>query len=236
MIVWLHGGPHRQTSPSFHSYHSYGIYDVLLENLRKNGFIVLKLDYRGSYGYGKKFATELKGNVGKLDVKDVITATTVLKKEMAIGEVYPMGTSYGGYLALRALADKPALFAGAISVNGVTDWWTLIKNDPDSIFKVHFNGAPSSKNKILYDQASIFLRLNNLKGKKIVLVNGEDDATIPAQQTTMLFDALAKKNIGATVISYEKEGHILSDSANLDDLCSRVMQLPEGYGGKTCVQ
>ena len=234
LIVWLHGGPSRQTAASFHSYHSYGIYDALLEYLRKNGFVVLKLDYRGSYGYGKKFAADLKGNIGKLDVKDVVDATTALKKEMKIGEVYPMGTSYGGYLALRALAGKPALFAGAISINGVTDWWTLIKNNPLSIFGVHFNGAPSSKNKILYDQASIFLRLNNLKGKKVVLVQGEEDSTVPPRQTTMLYDALLDRNMDATIISYEKEGHILSKSETVDDLCNRIVSLPNGYTQKTC--
>lgn len=236
LVVWLHGGPHRQTSSSFHSYHSYGTYDGVLEYLRKNGFIVLKLDYRGSYGYGKKFATDLLGNVGKLDVKDVVDATSALKKEMKIGEVYPMGTSYGGYLALRTLAGKPALFAGAISVNGVTDWWTLIKNDPNSIFKVQFKGAPSAKNKILYDQASIFSRLNNLKGKKIVLVQGEDDGTVPHQQTTMLYDALIEKGMDPTIISYEKEGHILSNSVNIDDLCNHVVKLPTGYSDRVCVQ
>jgi len=236
LIVWLHGGPHRQTSPSFHSYHSYGTYDGILEHLRKNGFLVLKLDYRGSYGYGKKFATDLKGNVGNLDVKDVVDATAVLKKEMKIGEVYPMGTSYGGYLALRALAGKPTLFDGAISVNGVTDWWTLINNDPDSIFQVHFNGTPSAKNKVLYDQASIFLRLNNLKNKKVILVNGEEDATVPHRQTTMLYDALIDKGMAPTIISYEKEGHILTNSANIDDLCNQVVKLPTGYEGKVCVQ
>lgn len=235
LIIWLHGGPSRQTSPSFHSYRSYGTYDAMLEYLRKNGFVILKLDYRGSYGYGKKFAEDLKGNVGNLDVKDVVDATTALKKEMRIEEVYPMGTSYGGYLALRALAGKPSLFSGAVSVNGVTDWWTLIKNDLSSIFKVHFNGPPSSKNKILYDQASIFLRLNKLKDKKIILVNGAEDVTVPHRQTTMLYDALVERGIDATIISYENEGHVLSNSANLDDLCNRVVALPSEYGGKTCV-
>lgn len=234
LIVWLHGGPNRQTSTSFHSYHSYGTYDAVLEHLRKNGFIVLKLDYRGSYGYGTKFSTDLKGNVGNLDVKDVADAVTALKKTMPIGEVYPMGNSYGGYLALRALAGKPALFAGAISINGVTDWWTLIRNIPSSIFRIHFNGAPSEKNKTLYDQASIFLRLNNLKDKKIVLVTGEDDSTIPPRQTAMLYDALLERGIAATNVSYEKEGHILTDSAHLIDLCNQVVKLPKGYEAKMC--
>ena len=234
LVVWLHGGPNRQTSPSFHSYHSYGIYDALLEYLRRSGFIVLKLDYRGSYGYGTKFATDLKGNIGKLDVQDVVGAISTLKKMMPIGEVYSMGNSYGGYLALRALAGKPALFSGVISINGVTDWRGLIRDIPSSIFGVHFNGPPSSKNKKLYDQASILLRLNNLRGKKIVLVDGEEDVTIPPKQTTMLYDALKRKGIDATVVSYKEEGHILTDSANLGDLCNRIVVLPNGYGAKTC--
>ena len=236
LIVWLHGGPNRQTSASFHPYHSYGTYDAVLEHLRRNGFVVLKLDYRGSYGYGTKFAADLKGNVGNLDVRDVVDATTAVKKEMKIGEVYPMGNSYGGYLALRSLVGKPSLFAGAISINGVTDWWTLIKDIPSSIFNIHFNGVPSAKTKVLYDQASIFLRLNNMKDKKVVLVSGEDDATIPPRQTALLYDALQKKGINATNVSYAKEGHILTESKHLLDLCNQVVKLPKGYEAKTCTK
>lgn len=236
LVVWLHGGPHRQTSPSFHSYHSYGTYDGILEYLRKNGFVVLKLDYRGSYGYGKKFATDLKGNVGKLDVKDVIDATTALKKELKLGEIYPMGTSYGGYLALRTLAERPALFAGAVSVNGVTDWWTLIKNNPDSIFRVHFNGSPSVKNKILYDQASIFSRINKLVGKKIILVESEDDTSVPHQQTTMLYNAMIARGMSPTIIAYENENHVLANSVHIDDLCNHIVKLPAGFEQRICVQ
>ncbi len=225
LIVWLHGGPHRQTAASFHSYRSYGTYDALLEQMRKNGFVVLKLDYHGSYGYGRAFASGLKGKIGAVDVRDVVDATQSIKKELRIGNVYAMGNSYGGYLALRTLAGKPSLFAGAISINGVTDWWTLIKHDPSSIFSVHFNGAPSANNKILYDQSSIFRRINNLRNKKIILVEGLDDDEIPTQQTDMLYQALEDR--GATdvqLLSYEKEKHIIANVKTIENICLNVVQ------------
>ncbi len=36
LLIWLHGGPYRQTSYGYHPFHSYGIYDSILELLRKD--------------------------------------------------------------------------------------------------------------------------------------------------------------------------------------------------------
>src|SRR3989344_3266783 len=107
VLVWLHGGPYRQTSAGFHAYWGYGGYDEMVEEIRAEGAIVLKLDYTGSYGYGRDFAEQIKNNVGTKDVEDVVNAVEFAKSYSKVSKVYLMGNSYGGYLSLRATVEKP---------------------------------------------------------------------------------------------------------------------------------
>jgi pimeloyl-ACP methyl ester carboxylesterase len=110
LVIWLHGGPYRQTSLGYHPYPSYGVYDWVLEGLRSSGVVVLKLDYTGSFGYGRTFAEALQNNVGVKDVQDVMSALAALKAKYNLSETHLMGVSYGGYLALRSLVERPASF------------------------------------------------------------------------------------------------------------------------------
>ncbi|MCX6713755.1 MAG: DPP IV N-terminal domain-containing protein, partial [Candidatus Vogelbacteria bacterium] len=65
LLIWLHGGPYREASWLYHPYLSYAVYDWMLNDLVKSGVTVLKLDYRGSYGFGRTFAESITKNVGK---------------------------------------------------------------------------------------------------------------------------------------------------------------------------
>lgn len=223
LIVWMHGGPYRQTSIVYHPYLSYGMYDEILEQLRKNGAAVLKVDYHGSYGYGSKFAESIKGNVGKIEVADVLRSADTIKSKIKTNSIYLMGNSYGGYLAERVLVERPDTFAGGISINGVSDWYTLIDNIPTSIFYIHFNGAPNDKNQALYDQASVVDRLDNLGTKKILAFHSEDDTSVPKNQSDIIYAILkeqGKNNV--ELVNYADENHVFKKQSSLTDICKRV--------------
>lgn len=216
LIIYLHGGPYRQTSIGYHPYFSYGFYDYLFKKLRQNNYLIIKMDYPGSLGYGKNYAESLKENIGKVDVQAVIDIYNEIRQEFKINKAFLMGNSYGGYLALKTLYEHPDLFEGTISINGVTDWYDLIRNSPSSIFKIHFNGPPSKNNIYLYDQASIFLHKENLKNKKILIINGNYDSTIPQRQKNLFIEKY--KNI-AKIMDYSfNETHILEKSQTFNQL------------------
>lgn len=223
LVVWMHGGPYRQTSIVYHPYLSYGMYDEILEKLRQNGVAVLKIDYHGSYGYGSKFAESLKGNIGKIDVADILRGVETIKAKIKIGDVYLMGNSYGGYLAQRVLVEKPKSFAGAISINGVSDWYTLIRDIPTSIFSIHFGGAPNSKNQELYDQASVINRVDKLTNQKILIFHSLADTSVPKNQSDIVYAVLkesGKNNV--ELINYADENHVFKKQSSLNDICKRV--------------
>jgi acetyl esterase/lipase len=225
LIVWLHGGPYRQASHGYHSYFSYAMYDWWLELLRQQGYLVAKIDYRGSFGHGRRYAESLKGQVGKGDVADVLQALGAIKHSYTVSnDVYLMGNSYGGYLALRTLVERPNQFKGAISVSGVSDWHRLLTNAPTSIFGVHFGGAPNQNNLTLYQQAAINTRLNNLSSQKILLVHGQSDTSVSFSQSSLLFSTLLSQGKTADLVTFPEENHVFHGQDNIEDSCRRVLE------------
>ncbi|KND50238.1 MAG: hypothetical protein AB198_02805, partial [Parcubacteria bacterium C7867-003] len=126
-VIWLHGGPYRQTDINRHSYGSYATFDWMLDEMVRSGAYVLKLDYPGSMGYGVKYTTSIVGRIGDVDIKNVSQSIDYLKN-LGIKEVYLFGNSYGGYLSAKASVDLSSKIAGAIAVAPVTDWEKLIRD------------------------------------------------------------------------------------------------------------
>jgi len=216
LLIWLHGGPYRQSSLGYHPYFSYGVFDYLLDKIKDENFIVAKVDYKGSFGYGRDFAN-LKNKIGKDDVESVLKIVNYLKNNYKIGKIYLMGISYGGYLSLKTIYEKPEIFEGAISINGVTDWFELINLEPNSIFSIHFNGIPDESNINLYDQASIFLDKERLKNKRFLIIYGENDKTVPNSQSKLFYNTY--KDIANITIKSYNEGHVITSEENIKNLC-----------------
>lgn len=223
LFVWLHGGPQRQIAIGYHPYLSYAVYDELLERLASGGNYVLKLDYTGSTGYGTAFEKALHKNIGIADVRDVEQAVAALKKDYKIGNVYVIGNSYGGYLALKTITHAPSVFSGAISINGVTDWYGLITRIPSSPFKDLFDGVPDLHNLDAYMSASVFTDIPKLTDDhKVLVVYAENDATVPTWQSTQYIEYAKSKNIDAELISFPGEDHVLRKRETLDTLCKKI--------------
>ena len=225
LVIWLHGGPYRQTSLKYHPYHSYGIYDSLLELLRKNNVIVLKLDYPGSYGYGRNYAESIKGSIGTNDVASVMNAIAYAKQKYNIENVYLMGNSYGGYLSFKTLVEHPSSITGVMSINGVTDWESMLTDMQISIFNTQFNGLPSPSTQSLYDQASIINKISAIDTQKISIIAGEADRTIPFSQATNLYALLKNAHKNVTLTSYKGEDHVYRHRTTLVSLCNEMFTL-----------
>jgi dipeptidyl aminopeptidase/acylaminoacyl peptidase len=223
LFVWLHGGPHRQISVGMHPYISYAVYDELLERLVQDGSHVLKLDYTGSFGYGSIVEQAIYGRVGVRDVSDVIESISKARQITSFEKVYLIGNSYGGYLALKTLVEHPTAVSGAISINGVTDWHSLITRIPSSVFTRHFNGTPQVSNALSYMRASIYTKLGNISDHRILMVVGQNDDTVPTWQTKEFYNVLRATGKDARLITLEDEDHILRKRENLNQLCLVVI-------------
>lgn len=226
VFIWMHGGPQRQVAKGYHSYLSYAVYDELLERLVEGGNYVYKIDYTGSTGYGANFRKALSMKIGDAEMKDIRNAIKDIKKDkdIKVNNVYLIGNSYGGYMALRGIVDTPKDIDGAISINGVSDWYGLIQQIPSSPFKSLFNGVPDTHNLDAYFQASVFTGMEKLTNDdKVLVVWGERDATVPVWQSTKYVDYAKAKNVNVSTLKFPDEEHIIRDRKNLNTLCKSII-------------
>lgn len=236
LLVWLHGGPYRQASIGYHPYMSYGGYDWTLEKARDADVGVLKLDYPGSFGYGRAFGEALIRKAGVKDVADAHAAIADFAKRNQYSKVYLMGNSYGGYLALRLLVEKPDYYKGAFSINGVADWTTMLTQLDTSIFNVLFKGTvgDANDNYDLYERASIYNRVEKLKGNRIVLMHGEKDLTIPVRQSEGLATFLTQNNKPVEFIKLSGEDHVFKKPESFITLCETTLAFVGKTRGSLC--
>lgn len=222
LIVWLHGGPQRQTSVGYHPYLSYAVYDELLERIASAGNHVLKLDYSGSWGYGEEFLSALQNRVGTVEIEDVQDAVAAFARAHDIDNVYLMGNSYGGYMALRAINEFPETIDGVVSINGVADWQGLIATIPSSPFRELFGSVPDLHNLEQYRSASVFTNFENLDEQPLLVLYGTEDKTVPTSQSLQYDEFMRANDKNVTLVPFHGEEHILRARETLNRMCDTI--------------
>ena len=75
-IIMVHGGPTGQATSSF---------DPKVQFFTSRGYTVLQVNYRGSTGYGRDYMLEMRGEWGRIDRDDLISASHFLVDEKYSG-------------------------------------------------------------------------------------------------------------------------------------------------------
>jgi dipeptidyl aminopeptidase/acylaminoacyl peptidase len=125
MIVNPHGGPQVRDTWGF---------DPEVQFFANRGYAVLRMNFRGSPGYGKAF---LEAGYKQWGLKQQDDITDGVKWAIAEGIADPKriciyGKGYGGFAALTGLEQTPELYRCGISYSGITEIIrTLKKAIPD---------------------------------------------------------------------------------------------------------
>jgi len=114
-ILYSHGGPTSAAGPTFHP---------MCQAWVDSGYALLSVNYRGSTTFGDAYREALTGNIGGVDVADVLAGRRWLVESgiATPDQVILNGYSYGGYLTLQCMATHPELWAGGIAGAPVADW------------------------------------------------------------------------------------------------------------------
>lgn len=88
------------------------------------GVVVLKVNFRGSWGQGGEFNSGYYKSLGVIDADEAVSAKKYLD---SLGYVRSdrcavWGWSYGGFLTLMIMTTKPGVFDTGVAVASVTDW------------------------------------------------------------------------------------------------------------------
>lgn len=125
--------------------------------IASEGYIVVGFDSRGSKHRGVDFERYIYKRLGQVEISDQVEALEWLAQNTGfidMNRVAIHGWSYGGYLSLMALAQRPDIFKCAIAGAPVTDWSLY-----DTGYTERYMGLPS-QNKQRYQQSSV---LNYIK-------------------------------------------------------------------------
>jgi len=206
-LIWLHGGPEAQERPTF---------QPLFQALVAEGVAVFAPNVRGSGGYGRSFTTADDGERRFVAITDVRAAVDFL---VSAGLADPArvgvsGRSYGGYLALVALAWFPDLFAVGVDVCGISDFATLYEHTEPWIASAATTkyGDPHTDAALLRELSPMH-RVDRITAPLLV-VHGAHDTNVPLEEAQQVVDALRERGASPGFLLFEDEGHEVHGTDN----------------------
>jgi dipeptidyl-peptidase 4 len=204
-IVSVYGGPHAQRVTR-----SWGMtVDMRAQYLASLGFVVWKLDNRGSARRGLAFEGAIKHDLGNLEVQDQVDGVRWLVKQGMVdpARVGIYGWSYGGYMAAMALARAPETFKAAVAGAPVSSW-----DGYDTHYTERYMGTPTS-NPDGYTSSSVLTHVANIRGE-LMVVHGLIDENVHFRHAARLIDALVKARKPHELLLFPDERHMPRSEAD----------------------
>lgn len=198
-IVQVYGGPGPQTVTD-----SWALTAALqLQYLRELGFLVFRLDNRGSARRGLAFERAIKHRMGTIEVEDQVDGVRWLASQglTDLSRVGVTGWSYGGYMTLMCLAKAPEVFKVGVAGAPVTSW-----DGYDTCYTERYMGTPES-NPDGYASGDVMRAVQHLRGK-LLLVHGMLDENVHFRHTARLINALIRARKPYDLLAFPDERHM----------------------------
>jgi dipeptidyl aminopeptidase/acylaminoacyl peptidase len=171
------------------------------------GALILKVNYRGSAGYGEKFRRLNERNLGVGDAWDVLSGVDFLigKGWVDPARVGCMGWSQGGYIS-AFLTTSTTRFAAISDGAGISDWATYYYNTDITPFTINYLGADPVEDPEIYRKTS---PITYVKGAKTptLIQHGENDKRVPIANAYELRQALEDRGVPVEMVVYKGFGH-----------------------------
>lgn len=215
MLIWLHGGPEGQSRPE---------HSDILPTILAAGYPVFAPNVRGSGGFGRAFshADDVDNRMRSIeDVEDVV-AHLVARGLADPARVVCSGRSYGGYLTNAMLAFRPGLFAGGISICGMSDLLAFYAETEPWIAAAAVSkyGDPDRDAELLTAVSPIH-RVADIDVPMLV-VHGGNDTNVPVGESRRMVEALRAAGGQADLLIVEGEGHDFTRPENRALLANRM--------------
>ena len=196
VIVEVYGGPHVQTVTR-----SWG--SLSDQHLARQGYLIFRLDNRGSWNRGKKFEDVIHRRTGLHEVSDQMMGVDWLKTQPFVdpGRIAIQGWSYGGYMTLMTILQAPAdTFACAVAGAAVADWSLY-----DTFYTERYMGTPQN-NPGGYEASSVFPNLDALS-TPLLLIHGMADDNVTFDNATRLMARLQELGKPFELMTYPGQRH-----------------------------
>ena len=215
LVLDVHGGPIGNVDDRYPS-----TLDALLLS---RGFAILQPNPRGSTGHGQDFASRVVGDMGGLDVDDVLTGVdAAVEAGLADPDRLVLtGGSYGGFMAAW-IPTRDGRFKASVSISPVTDWWSERFDSSLGAWVGDFLGGQPHEVPGEYTGRSPVLHAATVT-TPILLTAGRHDRATPVGQAVECYRALREHGVPAEVVIYPQEGHGVGDLPAVIDLATRTV-------------
>ena len=171
------------------------------------GALILKVNYRGSAGYGEKFRKLNVGNLGVGDAWDVLSGVDYLisKGWVDKDKVACMGWSQGGYISAFLTTSTDRFVAISVGA-GISNWATYYYNTDITPFTINYLGKDPAMDPAIYQKTS---PMSYIKGAKTptLIQHGELDRRVPIANAYELRQGLEDRGVKVEMVVYKGFGH-----------------------------
>jgi len=214
LLLRIHGGPNWQDAHAFH---------FERQLFAAGGYLVLNINYRGSYGRGAAYTQSIFADWGDLEVADLLAGVDYV---LSTGIADPArigigGWSYGGMLTDYVIAsDKrfKAAISGAGSANQISMY-----GDDEYVFQYDMEIGPPWKN----PQAWLKISYPFFKADRIstptLFMGGDKDYNVPLIGSEQMYQALQTLKVPSQLVVYPGEFHEFTRPSFLKDRLERYL-------------
>ncbi|EDY53054.1 peptidase [Streptomyces clavuligerus] len=196
----IHGGPTWHDSDSFAAGPAAWV---------DHGYAVVRVNYRGSTGYGREWTDALKHRVGLIELEDI---AAVREWAVASGLADPerlvlAGGSWGGFVTLLGLGTEPGVWALGLAAVPVADYVTAYHDEMEALKAMDrtlLGGTPEEVPE-RYAVSSPLTYVDAVRAP-VYISAGVNDPRCPIRQVDHYVDRLAARGAVHEVYRYDA-GH-----------------------------
>jgi len=170
VIVYLYNGPHLQLVTN--SFPASG--NLWYEYMAQNGYIIFTMDGRGSSNRGLKYEQAVFRNLGTTEMNDQMKGVDYLRSLPYVDSerMGIHGWSFGGFMTTSFMLRHPEVFKVGVAGGPVIDWSMY-----EIMYGERYMDTPQ-ENPQGYAKANLLDKVQNLKGKLLMIHGAQDDVVV----------------------------------------------------------
>jgi dienelactone hydrolase len=199
-VFLVHGGP---------TWHDSDAFSAAVAAWVDHGFAVIRVNYRGSDGYGSAWRDALQERVGLTELED-IAAVRDWAVESGLADsrsVVLAGGSWGGFLTLLGVGTQPEAWSLGIAAVPVADYVAAYEDEMEALQAFDrslFGGSPAEVPE-RYRESSPITYVDKVRVPVLILA-GANDPRCPIRQIENYLARLAERGVDYAVYRFDA-GH-----------------------------
>ena len=204
-LLYCEGGP-QSTVSQFWSYR------WNFQMMAANGYIIVAPNRRGLPGFGQEWNEQISKDYGGQNIKDLLTAIDEVAKEPFVDndKLGAVGASYGGFSVLYLAGNHEKRFKAFIAHDGIFNFEHMYTTTEEMWFvNWDYGGAYWDKTNAAAQRSYLFSPHNFVQNwnTPILIVQGEKDYRVPAEQGMAAFNAAVLRGVPAEMLYFPEENH-----------------------------